>query len=170
MLVQATPVKKRTYTIVLASADVNSYQSATGTPWNATYFINLNNIMDDEEQARPYYVNFTFSSEPSADISNQLQKGELLLELSFGGRPYPHITQWSQRFLPCGFVKFNPPPIPAISPDAYLSAVASDNHPVYIHSLKNCASIGLRLVDVTGDIFTSTVPFVCIISLEPASF
>lgn len=170
MLVQATPVKKRTYTIILASADTGSYQSSFGSGWDATYFVNLNTIMNDEEQARPYYVNFTFSSEPANDITAQTNKGELLLELSFGGRSYPHITQWSQAFLPCGFVKFNPPVVPAANPDAYLSTVASDNHPVYIHSLKNCSSIGLRLVDVTGDIFTSTAPFVCIISLEPASF
>ncbi len=170
MLVTTSAVKKKTYTIILASVDASSYQSATGDAWNANYFVNLNGIMSLEEQSRPYYVNFTFSSTSETDITALVGNNRIMLELDFGGRTFPHITQWSQRLLPCGFISVKPPLIPALDGNCYLEALEGDNHPVYLHSLTGVSQIKVRFVDLNAGLFSSTSEFILMISLEPASF
>jgi len=170
MLVSTTPVKKKTYTIILASVDASSYESPTGSAWNASYFVNLNGIMSLEEQSRPYYVNFTFSSTSEADISGLVASGRLMLELDFGGRTFPHLTQYSQRLLPCGFISVKPPIFPAVENTCYLESLEGDNHPVYLHSLTGVSQIKVRFIELTAGLFTSTGNFILMISLEPASF
>ncbi len=170
MLVKATPTSKKVYTIILASADASSYESPTGSPWNATYFLNINGIMDDQEASRPYFVTFTFSSAQAADITTQGSDGSLLLELDFNGRTLPHVTQWSQRYLPCGFISVVQPANPTLDNLCSLRALHGDNAPVYIHSLKGISNIRFRTLELTGALFTSTANFICVISLEPASF
>ena len=58
----------------------------------------------------------------------------------------------------------------AVTPDASFYARASDNHPVYIHSLKGISSIGLQVIDVAGNVLTFNERFVCMITLTPADF
>lgn len=168
MLVKTTPTTKKVYTIILASADTASWQGANA--YNATYFLNLNTIMDNSEQERPYFITFSFSSAQAADITTQGSEGSLLLELDFGGRCFPHITQYSQRYLPCGFISVVQPANSTLDNLCSLRALHGDNSPVYIHSLKGISSIRLRLLELNGALFTSTANFICIVSLEPASF
>jgi hypothetical protein len=169
MLIQPSRPKRRNYTICLASTDANSYYSPSGTPWNAEYFVNLNSIMSQEEQARPYYVHFTFQSQAGVSISNPTATPPVQIFLDFQNNSYPHLFSNSQ-FKPVGFLKWIPDQSQTAPYPCYVESKTNDNEEVYINSLLGCNAISLHFMDLNGAMYTPTVPFICYIHLSPADF
>lgn len=169
MLIQATRPKRRNYTICLASTDTNSYYSAMGTPWHAEYFVNLNNIMSQEEQARPYFVHFTFQSSAGASNSNPTATPPVQVFVDFQNNSYPHLFSNSQ-FKPIGFLKWQPDQSQTAPYPMYLESKLNDNEEVYINSLLGCNSVSIRFMDLAGTIFMPTTSFIMYLHLVPCDF
>lgn len=168
-LIQATRPKRRNYTICLASTDANSYISAMGTPWHAEYFVNMNSIMSQEEQARPYFVHFTFQSQTGASVSNPTATPPVQVFVDFQNNTYPHLFSNSQ-YKPVGFLKWVPD-FSTVAPQLfYVESKTNDNEEVYVHSMLGCNTISIRFMDLNGAMYMPTVPFIMYLHLVPADF
>lgn len=169
MLIQATRPTRRNYTICLASTDPNSYYSAMGSPWMADYYVNLNAIMSQAEQARPYFIHFTFQSQSGASISNPTATPPVQIFMDFQNNSYPHMFTNSQ-FKPVGFLKWKPDLSQTAPYPCYVESKTNDNEEIYINSLLGCNTISIRFMDLNGGMYMPTVPFICYIHLIPADY
>lgn len=169
MLIKETRPKRRNYTIALISTDVNSYYSPTGSAWDAQYFVNMNTIMSQEEQARPYFVHFTFLSQASNAIGNPTNRPPVQVFIDFQNNSYPHMFSSSQ-YKPNGFLKFIPDLSQMPAQDFYLEAKTNDNEEVYINSVLGVNTIGLKFMTIDGNIYAPDAPFILYCHLVPADF
>lgn len=169
-LIQATRPKRRNYTIALFSTDVNSYQSALSTPWQADYYVNLNSIMSQEEQQRPYFVHFTFQSTADAAgvIGTPTTAGPLFVFLDFNHNTYPHMFSNSS-YKPNGILKWVPD-VSTTPINWYLEAKTIDNEEIYVHSMTGINMVTLSVKNILGQNYTSPTNFTIFIHLVPADF
>lgn len=173
-LIQATRPKRRNYTIALFSTDPNSYQSAMGSPWMADFYVNMNSIMSQEEQARPYFLSFTFQSGGAAAVvmGSPSTSYPLFLVLDFQSNVFPHLYA-SNSLKPVGLLKWKADQSGAALPyNNYLNATTVDNEAVYINSLLGVNTISLSVRGADGSMFMPVggIPFTCFITLVPADF
>ena len=168
-LIKATRPPRRNYTITLASTDPNSYISAMGSPWMADYFVDMNRIMSQEEQARPYFIHFTFQSQAGASVGTPSTTPPVQLFLDFQNNAFPHYFNNSQ-YTPVGMLKFIPDTNTTAPQLFYLNATTIDNEELYINSMRGVNMISLRAIDISGAMYMPTVPFVIYIHLVPADF
>jgi len=167
-LIKATRPPRRNYTICLFSTDPNSYYSPTGTPWNADYFVNLNTIMSQEEQARPYFMHFTFLSQAEGAVGTPSTVRPIQVFLDFNNNSYPHLYS-SYSAKPVGVLKFYPDY--SVPPAIYgLEAKTNDNEEVYINSLLGVTAVSFRCLSVDGNAYDPGVAFSIYIHLVPADF
>ena len=169
-LIQATRPKRRNYTIALFSSDANSYQSATGPPWQADFFVNMNSIMSQEEQMRPYFCHFTFQSTTAlpGTIGTPTTSGPLFVFLDFTHNSYPHLFS-NSGYKPIGMLKWNEDNSVA-PPNWYLDAKTNDNEEVYIHSMTGINTISVSVKNILGQNYTSATNFAIFLHLVPADF
>lgn len=169
MLIKETRPKRRNYTIALISTDLNSYYSPTGSAWDAEYFVNMNTIMSQEEQARPYFVHFTMLSQAGASIGNPTTVPPVQVFIDLQHNSYPHMFS-SSSYKPNGFLKFVPDLSQTAPYPCYVEAKTNDNEEVYMHSVLGVNTITVKFLDLTGAAYTPTVPFIIYIHLVPADF
>lgn len=168
MLIQSTRPKRRNYTICLASTDPNSYVSSMASPWMADYFLNLNSIMSQEEQSRPYFFHFTMQSQAGASIGTPTTVPPVQVFLDFQNNTYPHLFSNGQ-YKPVGFLKWNPDT--TTTPTTYyVSSNTIDNEEIYINSLLGCNSVSVKFIDLTGAMYMPTVPFIIYAHFVPADY
>ena len=172
-LIQATRPKRRNYTIALFSTDPTSYISQLNSPWMADYFVNLNSIMSQEEQARPYFVHFTFQSSAAnaTSIGTPSISPPLCLFLNFQNNSFPHMYS-SYSAKPVGMLKWVADQSGAALPyNNYLNASTTDNEEIYIQSLLGVNTITLSVRAIDGTMFMpNNIPFVVFIHFVPADF
>lgn len=168
-LIQATRPKRKNYTICLFSTDPNSYYSPTATPWDAKYFVNLNGIMSQEEQSRPYFLHFTFLSEAAGVVGTPSTTLPVQVFLDLEHNNFPHIFS-NYGAKPCGFLKFYPDQ--SVAPVIYgLEAKTNDNEEVYLHSVLGVNQIHFRALTLNGAAYAPAgVDFSIYIHLTPADF
>lgn len=169
-LIQATRPKRRNYTIALFSTDPNSYISAMGTPWMADFFVNINSIMSDEEQRRPYFVHWTLQSAygTAANIGTPSTILPLQVFLDFANNSYPHMYSNSQ-YKPVGMLKWTPDF--TTTPTNYaVEAKVNDNEEIYINSLTGVNTISFSVRQLDGTMYMPNVHFSLYIHFVPADF
>lgn len=167
-LIQATRPKRRNYTICLASTDPNAYYSPTGSPWQADYFVNMNSIMSQEEQARPYFMHFTFQSQAGPAVGTPTTTSPVQIFLDFQNNTFPHVFSNAQ-YKPVGFLNFCED-ISTTPVSYYLKATTNDNEEVYMNSLLGCNTITLKAITLDGTVYGPDVRFIIYIHLVPADF
>lgn len=165
-LIKATRPTRKNYTICLFSTDPNGYYSPTGTPWVADYFVNLNSIMSLEEQARPYFMHFTFLSQADGAVGDPTNTPPIQVFLDFNNNTFPHLFS-NYGAKPVGFLKFY---FDQQNLRYGLQATTVDNEEVYLHSLLGVTDIGFRCLTMDGNPYDPGVRFSIYIHLVPADF
>lgn len=163
----ATRPKRRRYSIILASTDPTSWYGASS--WNCQYIINLNQIMDDEEQHRPYLMTWTMTTASSNNLAVAPSRPPLMLQILVNGVP-PHVYQYRNMYIPAGYIQysydFTTQPVQAVS----INTKYTDNAPVYLHSIRGMSSIGIQFIELTGAQQAYGDDYLLTINLEPADF
>jgi len=167
-LIAKTRPERKVYDIILRSTD-NTWTSPINSPWYASYPLNLNQIMSQEELARPYYLSFTFMSmiiEETPTITN-VAPIEVFLNFRSAGR-YQHMVSTDSTF-PVGLLNFQSNYDPN---NLHFGLIADTvmNNPVYINTLSGCDSVFLSFRNITDNQIVLNSRFVIRIHLVPADY
>lgn len=163
----ASRPKRRRYEIILASSDITSWYGTDA--WNCDYIINLNQIMDDEEQHRPYLMTFSMTTTSSALLIGAPAQPPIMLQVLWNGVP-PHVYQYRHIYVPSGYLQYSYDQSANPSTSAYINTKYTDNAPVYIHSIRGTSNIGIRFINLNGAGVSYAVDYLLTLYLEPADF
>jgi hypothetical protein len=169
MLIKETRTKRKVYDIILRSTDNTWISPVYGSPWAATWIVNMNQIMSQEELARPYYLSFTFMSNVIEEVPTITNVVPIEVFVRFNSaQNYQHAISSDTR-ISIGMLKFfsnNDPNQLHFG----LEAKTNDNEPIYINNLVGCQSLFMEFVDISEQQILPAARFLMRLHLTPADY
>lgn len=160
---------KRTFKILLDSNRTNSYE---GTQFNANYFINLTQIIsDDEAFNKSYYMYATFRSRADTIANNSITSNNvysLHIDMGKGINVYQYNHSKNVSFLVPVSVSNE-----TATPQTYFNLTDDLSQPVFLQNIRNMNYITLNLINnTTNTTFTggsdASTKYVCMLTFIEA--
>jgi hypothetical protein len=167
-------MSKKSFKIVLNSYDTTSY---AGIQTNASYFVDLKNVLrDPEDFKKAWNMTYCLKSVSAASSSNQITPTKVFsLSINLGNAVNVLQYKNSQPYVGLLNVNNDFTAYTSTACPTFFDTKESDNKPIFIDDLKNVNFINLTINDVTNAVihdaanaYTASNRYVCILTFEEA--
>jgi hypothetical protein len=167
-------MSKKSFKIVLNSYDTTSY---TGIQTNASYFVDLKNVLrDPQDYEKSWYMTFSLKSVSASSSSNQITPTKLFgLSLNFGTALNVYQYKTSQPYTGILSVNNDFTAYTSTACPTFFDTKDSDNKPLFIDNLKNITNINFTINDITNgtihdsiNLYMTSNRYICILTFEEA--
>ena len=167
-------MSKKSFKVVLNSYDTSSY---TGIQTNASYFVDLKQVLrDPEDYNKSWYMTYSLKSVSASASNNQITPTKIFsLTLSLGKAINVYQFRNSQPFVGLLTVNNDFTAYTSTACPTFFDTKETDNKPIFIDELKNVTNVNLTINDVTNgtihdpiNIYMTSNRYVCILTFEEA--
>lgn len=167
-------MSKKSFKVVLNSYDTTSY---TGIQTNASYFVDLKNVLrDPEDLNKSWYMTFCLKSISAATGSNAINPNKLFsLTLNLGNAINTYQYKNSSPFVGLLNINNDFTAYTTTACPTFFDTKDSDNKPMFVDNLKSITNIRLTINDVTNSAIHDATNakeasnrYLCILTFEEA--